>query len=186
MTLDIKQAVEVLRQGGVILYPTDTILGLGCDAKNETAIDKIYQIKNRPSSKSLIILVDSPKMLQDIVEVPELAWDLIELNEKPITIIYDNPKGLPASLIAEDNTIAIRLTEDLFCKKIIGKLGGPIVSTSANLSGEPSPKVFSEVNPVILEQVDFYPEETKTFVPQFTASTIIKLGLDNEVKVIRE
>ena len=125
-------------------------------------------------------------MLQDIVEVPELAWDLIEFNEKPITIIYDNPKGLPKSLIADDNTIAIRLTDDLFCKKIIGKLKGPIVSTSANLSGEPSPKVFFEVNKTVIERVDFIPEETKIFVPQFTASTIIKLSLDNEVKVIRE
>lgn len=183
---DINEIVAKLKQGETMLYPTDTILGLGCDAKNEAAIEKIYQIKNRPSSKSLIILVDSPRMLQNIVEVPELAWDLIDLNEKPLTIIYDNPKDLPQSLVAEDNTIAIRLTDDLFCKKIIGKLGGPIVSTSANLSGEPSPKVFSEVNPTILERVDFYPDETKTFVPQFTASTIIKLGLDNEVKVIRE
>ena len=183
---DINEIVAKLKQGETMLYPTDTILGLGCDAKNEAAIEKIYQIKNRPSSKSLIILVDSPRMLQNIVEVPELAWDLIDLNEKPLTIIYDNPKGLPQSLVAEDNTIAIRLTDDLFCKKIIGKLGGPIVSTSANLSGGPSPKVFSEVNPTILERVDFYPDETKTFVPQFTASTIIKLGLDNEVKVIRE
>ena len=183
---DINEIVAKLKQGETMLYPTDTILGLGCDAKNEAAIEKIYQIKNRPSSKSLIILVDSPRMLQDIVEVPELAWDLIEFNEKPITIIYDNPKGLPKSLVAEDNTIAIRLTHDLFCKKIIGKLKGPIVSTSANLSGEPSPKVFSEVNKIVTERVDFIPEETKTFVPQFTASTIIKLGIDNEVKVIRE
>lgn len=183
---DINEIVEQLKEGKTMLYPTDTILGIGCSAKNEEAIQKIFDIKNRPSSKSLIILVDSPKMLQDIVEVPELAWDLMDFNEKPITIIYDNPKGLPKSLIAEDNTIAIRLTDDLLCKKIIGRLNAPIVSTSANLSGESSPKVFSEVNPTILERVDFYPDETKTFVPQFTASTIIKLGLDNEVKVIRE
>lgn len=183
---DINEVVEKLKKGETILYPTDTILGLGCDAKNADAIEKIYQIKDRPSSKSLIILVDSPKMLQDIVEVPELAWDLIDLNEKPLTIIYDNPKGLPASLIADDNTIAIRLTDDLFCKKIIGKLSGPIVSTSANLSGQPSPKIFSEVSKEILERVDFVVQEAKTFVPQSTASTIIKLGLDNEVKVIRE
>lgn len=183
---DINEIVANLKQGQTILYPTDTILGLGCDAKNEDAIEKIYQIKNRPSSKSLIILVDSPKMLQDIVEVPELAWDLIDLNEKPLTIIYDNPKGLPASLVAEDNTIAIRLTDDLFCKKIIGKLGGPLVSTSANLSGEPSPTDFKETSQEIIKRVDYVVDEAKTFVPQFTASTIIKLGLDNQVKVIRE
>ncbi len=156
------------------------------EAKKQDCNRKILQNKKPPIIKKFNILVDSPRMLQDIVEVPELAWDLIEFNEKPITIIYDNPKGLPKSLVAEDNTIAIRLTDDLFCKKIIGKLKGPIVSTSANLSGEPSPKVFSEVNKIVTERVDFIPEETKTFVPQFTASTIIKLGIDNEVKVIRE
>lgn len=183
---NIHEIVEQLNEGKTMLYPTDTILGIGCSAKNEEAIQKIFDIKNRPSSKSLIILVDSPKMLQDIVEVPELAWDLMDFNEKPITIIYDNPKGLPKSLIAEDNTIAIRLTDDLLCKKIIGRLKAPIVSTSANLSGEASPKIFSEVNPAIVEGVDIVLDECKTFEPQFTASTIIKLGLDNQVKVIRE
>ncbi|QTV05205.1 L-threonylcarbamoyladenylate synthase [Faecalibacter bovis] len=183
---NIHEIVEQLNEGKTMLYPTDTILGIGCSAKNEEAIQKIFDIKNRPSSKSLIILVDSPKMLQDIVEVPELAWDLMDFNEKPITIIYDNPKGLPKSLIAEDNTIAIRLTDDLLCKKIIGRLKAPIVSTSANLSGEASPKIFSEVNPAIVEGVDIVLNECKTFDPQFTASTIIKLGLDNQVKVIRE
>ena len=183
---NIQEVVDQLNQGKTMLYPTDTILGLGCSAFNEEAIQKIYEIKNRPSSKSLIILVDSPKMLQDIVEVPELAWDLMDLNEKPLTIIYDNPKGLPKSLVAEDNTIAIRLTDDLLCKKIIGRLKAPIVSTSANLSGDPSPKVLKEVHPTIIERVDLVLEECESFEPQFTASTIIKLGLDNEVKVIRE
>lgn len=183
---DIAELVEQLKEGKTMLYPTDTILGLGCDAKNEEAIQKIYDIKNRPSSKSLIILVDSPKMLQDIVEVPELAWDLMDLNEKPLTIIYDAPKGLPKSLIADDNTIAIRLTDDLLCKKIIGRLKGPIVSTSANLSGDLSPKVYSEVNPAILKKVDVVLDECQSFVPQSPASTIIKLGLDSQVKVIRE
>jgi len=183
---NIHEIVERLIEGKTMLYPTDTILGLGCSAKNEEAIQKIFDLKNRPSSKSLIILVDSPKMLQDIVEVPELAWDLMDFNEKPITIIYDNPKGLPKSLIADDNTIAIRLTDDLLCKKIIGKLKGPIVSTSANLSGEPSPKVLKDVNDTILKGVDLVLDECNTFEPEFTASTIIKLGLDNQVKVIRE
>ena len=183
---NIQEIVEQLTEGKTMLYPTDTILGIGCSAKSEEGIKKIFDIKNRPSSKSLIILVDSPKMLQDIVEVPELAWDLMDFNEKPITIIYDNPKGLPKSLVAEDNTIAIRLTDDLLCKKIIGRLKAPIVSTSANLSGEASPKVLKEVNSKIIDGVDMVLEECQSFEPQFTASTIIKLGLDNEVKVIRE
>lgn len=183
---NIQEIVEQLQEGKTMLYPTDTILGLGCSAYNEDAIKKIYDIKNRPSSKSLIILVDSPKMLQDIVEVPELAWDLIEYNEKPLTIIYDNPKGLPKSLVADDNTIAIRITDDLLCKKIIGRLKGPIVSTSANLSGYPSPQVLNEVDAKIIQGVDLVLDECKSFVPQHTASTIIKLSLDNQVKVIRE
>ena len=183
---NIQEIVNQLKQGQTMLYPTDTILGLGCHALDEKAIEKIYQIKQRPDSKSLIILVDSPARLQQIVDVPELAWDLMDYNEKPLTIIYDDPKGLPAKLVAEDNTIAIRLTKDPFCIKLIQNLKAPIVSTSANLSGKPSPKVFAEVDSQIIENVDFIVEEAKTFVPQSTASTIIKLSKDHQVKIIRE
>lgn len=182
---DINQIVEGLKNGQTMLYPTDTILGIGCDAKNVEAIQKVYAIKNRSSAKSLIILVDSVKMLQDLVDVPELAWDLMDLNEKPLTIIYDKPKGLPKELVAEDNTIAIRLTDDLLCKKIIGRLKGPIISTSANLSGDQAPQRLNEVNQAILKQVDLVLEECTAFVPKHTASTIIKLAQDNQIKVIR-
>lgn len=150
------------------------------------AIHKIYEIKNRPDSKSLIILVDSAARLQSLVDVPTLAWDIMDLSEKPVTIIYDRPRNLAKELIAEDNTIAIRLTKDMLCKKIIGRINAPLVSTSANLSGELSPQNFSEISQKIKDRVDLILPECKDFIPKFNASSIIKLSEDGRVKVIRE
>lgn len=168
------------------LYPTDTTFGLGCAANNVDAIKRIFNIKNRPDSKSLIILVDSNQRLQQIVDVPELAWDIMDFSEKPVTIIYDNPRNLPKELIAEDNTIAIRLTNDLFCKKLISKLNAPLVSTSANISGESTPNSYAEISPKIKDEVDYIFPECETFTPKFAGSSIIKLSADGQVKVIRE
>ena len=134
--------IETLKTGGVILYPTDTIWGIGCDATNLQAIQKIFDIKKRDAKKSPIILVESEKRLQDLVDVPPMAWEIMDLSEKPVTIVYDNPRGLPKELLAEDGSIGIRLVKDLFCKKLITKLNRPIVSTSANFSGEKSPMSF--------------------------------------------
>ena len=184
--METNEIIALLKNGGTILYPTDTTFGIGCDATNPEAIQKIFQIKNRPDSKSLIILVDTPARLQKIVDVPDLAWDIMDLSEKPVTIIYDNPKNLPKELIAEDNTIAIRLTDDLFCKKLISKINAPLVSTSANISGEPTPHSFAEISQKIKEEVDFVFPETETFSPKFQGSSIIKLSADGQVKVIRE
>lgn len=170
----------------VFLYPTDTTFGIGCDAKNVEAIQKIFNIKNRPDSKSMIILVDSNQRLQQLVDVPELAWDIMDLSEKPVTIIYDNPRNLPKNLVAEDNTIAIRLTKDSFCRKLISKMNAPLVSTSANISGEPTPDSFEEISSLIKEGVDYIFPECETFIPKYTASSIIKLSADGKVKVIRE
>lgn len=178
MDLDLKNKT--------FLYPTDTTFGLGCDAKNVDAIRKIQQLKNRSDAKSFVILVDSVRMLQSIVDVPVLAWDLMDLSEKPITIVYDNPRGMPKELMAADNTIAIRLTNDLFCKKLISKLNSPIVSTSANLSGEPSPTDFESISAKIKEGVDYIFPECENFKPLYQASSIIKLSEDGQVKVIRE
>lgn len=177
--------LEILKKS-VFLYPTDTTFGLGCDADNVEAIRKIFKIKNRPDSKSLIILVENETRLQKIVDVPDLAWDIMDLSEKPVTIIYDNPRNLPKELIAEDNTIAIRLTKDLFCKKLISRLNAPLVSTSANISGEPAPDSFDEISQKIKEEVGFIFPECETFVPKFSGSSIIKLSADGKVKVIRE
>lgn len=184
--METNEIITLLKNGGTILYPTDTTFGIGCDATNPEAIQKIFQIKNRPDSKSLIILVDTPARLQKIVDVPDLAWDIMDLSEKPVTIIYDNPKNLPKELIAEDNTIAIRLTDDLFCKKLISKINAPLVSTSANISGEPTPHSFAEISQKIKEEVDFVFPEIETFSPKFQGSSIIKLSADGQVKVIRE
>lgn len=183
--IEIETTLEHLKKGNIILYPTDTTFGLGCDATNSDAIKKIYQIKNRSDSKSLIILVESERRLQQLVKVPDVAWDLIDFAEKPITIIYDNPKNLPSELIASDNTIAIRLTKDDFCKKLISKLNAPLVSTSANISGEQSPKKYSDISQKIKTEVDFIVPDCKTFTPKYEASTIIKLSANGLVKIIR-
>lgn len=186
MQEEIIKGAEIIKNGGIILYPTDTIWGIGCDATNAEAIEKIFQIKKRPSSKSLIILVDSEKRLQDLVDVPAVAWELIDYSEKPLTIIYDNPKNLPQNLIAEDNTIAIRLTKDDFCKKLISKINAPLVSTSANISGEASPENFSQVSSEILNAVDYTINLRQEENNHSAASSIIKLSLDGKVKIIRE
>lgn len=170
----------------IFLYPTDTTFGIGCNANDVESIRRIFDLKKRAESKSLIILVDTPARLQSIVDVPELAWDIMDLSEKPVTIVYDDPKNLPQELIAEDGTIAIRLTDDLGCKKIIGKLKAPIVSTSANISGEPTPNSFEEISEEIKNGVDYIFPETKTFRPKFSGSSVIKLSKDGVVKVLRE
>lgn len=184
--MTIAEIVTQLKEGKTMLYPTDTILGLGCNAMDEEAIQKIYDLKKRPDAKSFIVLVDTPARLQSIVDVPELAWDLMDYNEKPLTIIYDDPKGLPQKLIAADRTIGIRLTKDPLCIKIIQALKAPIVSTSANISGQPSPRTIDEVDPAIIQKVDLVLEEVHYFVPKSEASTIIKLGKDHQVKIIRQ
>ncbi len=184
--MTIQEITERLLKGETMIYPTDTILGLGCNALDEKAIEKIYSIKHRPETKSLILLVDSPARLQSIVDVPELAWDLIDLNEKPLTIIYDEPRGLPKSLVSKDNTIGIRLTQDPFCCRIIQHIKAPLVSTSVNISGEKAAQVYADISPSILEKVDFVVDEVKTFIPKNEASTIIQLTKDLQVKVIRE
>ncbi len=178
--------IETLKTGGVILYPTDTIWGIGCDATNPQAIQKIFDIKKRDAKKSPIILVESEKRLQDLVDVPPMAWEIMDLSEKPVTIVYDNPKGLPKELLAEDGSIGIRLVKDLFCKKLITKLNRPIVSTSANFSGEKSPMSFSEISPLLIKQVDTIAEENREQKSQWEGSSVIRVWQDGRIKVIRE
>ncbi|MCB9202711.1 MAG: threonylcarbamoyl-AMP synthase [Flavobacteriales bacterium] len=178
--------VDILNNSGVILYPTDTIWGIGCNALDENAIQKIYSIKQRPISKSLIILVESEKRLQDLVDVPNLAWDIIDLSEKPVTIIYENPKKLPKSIIAEDNTIAIRLTKDVFCKKLISKLNAPLISTSANIHGAETAKNYSQISEEIKNQMDYIVPLRQNETSEQNASSIIKINHNGVVKIIRE
>ncbi|MDF0720698.1 L-threonylcarbamoyladenylate synthase [Kaistella sp. PBT33-4] len=182
----MQNLIDALNSGGTILYPTDTIWGLGCDATNVEAIQKIFEIKNRDRSKSVIILVESEKRLQDLVEVPEIAWDIMDLSEKPVTLIYDNPKGLPAELLAEDGSIGIRLVKDDYLKKLIGKLNKPLVSTSANFSGDKSPMKFSDISEEIIKAVDAVANENRDVVSKYPGSSVIRIWPDSRVKVIRE
>ncbi|KAF5291733.1 hypothetical protein FQR65_LT20415 [Abscondita terminalis] len=176
----------LLRLRGTIVYPTDTIWGIGCDATNIEAIKKIYDIKHRDANKSMIILVECERRLQELVEVPELAWEMMDLSEKPITFIYDNPKGLPKELLAEDGSIGIRLVKNDFCKKLISKLNKPLVSTSANLSGSKSPLKFADIDSEILKGVDYVVEEFHDVVSEYPGSSVIKIGQDGKIKIIRE
>lgn len=180
------KAIEALQSGGTILYPTDTIWGIGCDATNVEAIQKVFDIKKRDKNKSFIILIDNEKRLQDLVDVPTMAWEIIDLSEKPVTIVYDNPRGLPKELLAEDGSVGIRLIKDNFCKKMIGKLNKPIVSTSANFSGEKSPMKFSEINQDLIKMVDHIVSEDGERVAQWKASSVIRVWQDGRVKVLRE
>ena len=151
----MEKIIEILKSSGTILYPTDTIWGIGCDATNVEAIQKIFEIKKREKSKSMIILVESEKRLQDLVDVPEMAWEIIDLSEKPVTIVYENPRNLPKEILADDGSIGIRLIKDDFCKKLISKLNKPLVSTSANFSGDKSPMKFSDINSEIIDFFSF-------------------------------
>lgn len=186
MTEEINKAIAILQAGGLILYPTDTVWGVGCDATNLEAVQKIYDLKQREDSKALICLVANDFMLERHVDkVPEVAYDLIDLATKPITIIYDKPKGIAENLIADDNTLGIRVATDQFCQYLINKFKKPIVSTSANISGESTPKNYSEISNDILKGVD-YVVNLEQYNSTSMPSTIIKLGNDGTVKVIRE
>ncbi|MGV4528710.1 L-threonylcarbamoyladenylate synthase [Ornithobacterium rhinotracheale] len=185
MSTDIAKVAEILQDGGVILTHTDTTFGLSCLVSNQAAIDKIFEIKQRPKNKSFILLVDNPARLQQVVEVPELAWDLMDLSENPVSIVYDKILSLPKYVLAPDGSVAIRMVKDPVLQRIIGKVREPLISTSVNISGEAAPETFSQINPEILEKVDYILPEAKDFVPKFTSSSIIKLGIDGQVKVIR-
>ncbi|CEN44163.1 L-threonylcarbamoyladenylate synthase [Capnocytophaga canis] len=156
MEKDIKKTVETLTNGGTILYPTDTVWGIGCDATNEAAVTKIFSIKQRNESKSLIVLVDSEQMLRDYTEdVADVVFNFIKKNPEPTTVIYPKAKNLAKNVIAVDNSIGIRLVQDDFCQKIIRQFGKPIVSTSANISGKPTPKIFKEIEAEIIHNCDY-------------------------------
>jgi L-threonylcarbamoyladenylate synthase len=187
MEEDIYKSLEVLKTGGIILYPTDTIWGVGCDAMNETAVDKVLQIKKREGVKSLLVLLDDPGKLHHYVDIiPDIAWDLIKVTDRPLTIIYPQGKNLAANLLHKDGSVGIRITADNFCQTLIRRLGKPLVSTSANISGEPPPQNFGGISDKIKSGVDYIvrwrQEETDKAVP----SGIIKLGINCEVEIIRK
>lgn len=183
--IEINNTIEILKKGGLILYPTDTIWGIGCDASNSEAVEKVFKLKQREDSKALICLVADDRMLNKFVKkIPEVAYDILEVSEDPITIIYDEPQNLAENLIGSDNTIAIRIPNDEFCFQLLRRFNGAIVSTSANISGFPTPKSFKEISPDIIKGVDYvvnlHREKINT-----KPSSIIKLGSNGEVKIIR-
>ena len=187
MIEDIKKACQVMREGGVILYPTDTIWGIGCDATNEDAVRRVYEIKQRQDSKAMLVLVDSSVKVDFYVrDVPEVAWDLIDLADKPLTIIYSGARNLAANLLAEDGSVGIRVTNEDFSKRLCQQFRKAIVSTSANISGQPSPKNFSEISEEVKSGVDYIVGYRQEEISNPKPSSIIKLDKGGVIKIIRE
>lgn len=184
---DIKTAVQTLRKGGLILYPTDTIWGIGCDASNEEAVRRIFQLKQREDSKAMICLVDSANRMQRYLrQVPDVAWDLVEFAEKPLTLILDGAVNLAPSLIAEDGSVGIRVTRENISHELCYRYERAIVSTSANISGAPSPSCFAEISEEIKKGVDYIMLSRQNDLSKSKPSQIIKLGLDGQIQIIRK
>ncbi|MFM2231095.1 MAG: hypothetical protein RL607_2353 [Bacteroidota bacterium] len=183
---EVHKAYEVIAQGGIILYPTDTVWGIGCDATNEEAVKKIYALKQREETKSMIVLMNGDRMLHSVFHaIPEVAWQILDLSEKPTTLILDQPKNVAKNLIASDNTLGMRVVKEPFCFKLMERMKRPLVSTSANISGKPTPQSFKEISPEILQGVDYVVQLHHDKV-NAKPSTIIKLTQDAQVTVIRK
>lgn len=186
MITDIEKSIRTMQQGGVILYPTDTIWGLGCDATNEMAVRKIFEIKQRSESKSLIILVDSLQMLKDYVsEIPPYIIDFLNSVKQPTTVIYPNVIKLPSYVRASDNSVAIRCVQDVFCQRLIQSFGAPIVSTSANISGKPSPVFFSEIDNQIIESCDYVVQYRQDDIQPKAPSRLVRFSSQANIEIIR-
>ncbi|RGN40486.1 L-threonylcarbamoyladenylate synthase [Bacteroides oleiciplenus] len=187
MIEDIKKACQVMNEGGVILYPTDTIWGIGCDATNEEAVRRVYEIKQRSDSKAMLVLVDSAVKVDFYVQdVPEVAWDLIEVADKPLTIIYSGARNLAPNLLAEDGSVGIRVTNEEFSKRLCQQFRKAIVSTSANISGQPSPANFSEITEELKSLVDYVVGYRQDEIGHPKPSSILKLDKGGVIKIIRE
>ncbi len=183
---EIQNALETLQKGGLILYPTDTVWGIGCDATNAEAVKKIYALKQREESKSMIVLLNGERQFYQIFsDMPEVGWQLIEFSDKPLTLVLDKPRNVASNLIAPDNTLGMRITKDPFCSKLIERLKKPLVSTSANPSGAPTPMSFKEISPSIVNGVDYVVNLHREKIST-QSSTIIKLTRDAQVKIIRK
>ena len=174
---DIKKACEIMEKGGIILYPTDTIWGIGCDATNEDAVKRVYEIKKRIDSKALIVLVDKPVKVEFYVrEVPEIAWDLIDVADKPLTIVYPNARNLATNVLADDGSVGIRITQETFSRKLCERFRKAIVSTSANISGQPAPTNFNEISDEIKQAVDYVVTYRQDDPYQPSPSSVIWIG----------
>ncbi len=184
---DIKNAIEVMKKGGVILYPTDTVWGIGCDATNAEAVAKVYAIKKRDDSKAMICLVDSDVRLQRYVRnAPEVAWQVLEYATKPTTVIFDNAVNLAPNLIAEDGSVAVRITQEPFSKELCYRFQKPIVSTSANISGQPAAANYKDIDEELLNAVDYVCYSRRQEKQPHTPSSIIRIREDGQVEIIRK
>lgn len=182
----VAQALEVLKRGGIILYPTDTVWGIGCDATRAEAVEKIYRLKRSTDKKSMLVLLDHPdKVSLYIQKVPDVAWQLFEVADKPLTLILPEARGVAENLVPETGMLGIRIPEHEFCRKLIRRLNRPLVSTSANLSGQPAPARFEDIAPEIREGVDFGVDPSCEGKPTGKASSIVRVGVNGEVEVIR-
>lgn len=187
MNEEIKKTCQILVEGGIVLYPTDTIWGIGCDATNEDAVRKVYELKKRADNKAMIVLLDNQVKLDYYVQdVPELSWDLIELSDKPLTIIYDNARNVASNLIAEDGSLAIRVTKEKFSNELCKRFRKALVSTSANISGQKPPRCFADISDEIKEGVDYIVDYRRDETSNPAPSGIVKLGKGGEIKIIRE
>ena len=187
MNEDIKNALEVLKSGGIILYPTDTIWGIGCDATNENAVARIYGIKEREDTKSMLVLMENPALLERYVgDVPEIAWDLIELTTTPLTVIYPNARNLARNLVAADGSVGIRFTREKFTSSLLQRFRRPLVSTSANKSGQPSPAFFNEISDEIKNAVDYIVKYQQDERIPASPSSVIKLESNGWIEIIRK
>ena len=183
---EVIKAFEVIKEGGIILYPTDTVWGIGCDATNAEAVAKIYKLKQRIETQSMIVLMNGEKMMYNVFkEIPEVAWQIMDLSENPTTLVLDNPRNVAPNLIASDKTLGIRIVKEPFCFKLLERMKKPLVSTSANISGQPTPKSFKEISPEIIKGVDYVVNLHRDKIGG-KPSTIIKLTNDSQVKVIRK
>jgi L-threonylcarbamoyladenylate synthase len=184
---DIRESLKVLKEGGIILYPTDTIWGIGCDATNPAAVDRIFKIKSRSETKSLLILVNGDQMLERYVnEIPEIAFELINVSDDPLTIIYPSGKNLAPGVCNEDGSVGIRVCRDDFCAELISRFRKPIVSTSANFSGKPSPATFSEIERSLSDAVDYIVKYRQDDTIKRLASPVIRLESGGTFKIIRK
>jgi L-threonylcarbamoyladenylate synthase len=184
---DITESLNTLKSGGVILYPTDTIWGLGCDATNSSAVEKIFKIKSRIGSKSLLILVNNEQMLDRYVkDIPEISFELISVADTPLTIIYPEGKNLAPGVCSDDGSVGIRICHEEFCIELINRFRKPIVSTSANLSGSPSPGHFGEIDKALIEKVDYVVKYRQDDRQKHFASPVIKFEKDGSLKIIRK
>lgn len=186
ISTEVHNAFEVINQGGIILYPTDTVWGIGCDATNPEAVAKVYALKKRADSQSMIVLMNGEKMLYNVFkDIPEVAWQILDATDKPTTLILDNPRNVAPAIVAKDNSLGMRLVKEPFCFRLLERMKKPLVSTSANISGQPTPASFKEISQEIIAGVDYIVNLDKNKVSG-KPSAIIKLTNDAQVKIIRK